>query len=248
MGKRFIIAAVLVLTVSALLCCAAFAQEEQPTTDEQEPPITTEGGQETTTGHIFLYKDGQLVQVERDVMGGNQMVEFAIIELLNGPSDEEKTAGYVTYIPDGVKLQYTTIKQDRTEFGVNLSRELLSLSGDEDSSSKALTQIVETIRDVSGIESVNITVAGEAMGDTPQDAFEALGVPREDIESGAQGAEASSEGGSTGLVLAIVFGSLGAAILIFLVVFLIRRKSAADEPAKKKKKAGKSKAGKKSGK
>lgn len=247
MAKRLGFVAIFFLIVSLLFCYAAYAQEQQPppTEEEQPPPIPPGDGQEAATGYIYLYRDGVLVQVERDVMGGSQMVEFTMIELLTGPSDEEKAAGYTTYIPDGVKLQYTTIKQDRSEFSVNLSRELLSLSGDKESSTMALAQIVKTIRDVSGIESIGITIAGEAMGDTPQDAYEAMGVSREDVENEIQGLEPSS-GSSTWLVLVIVLGVLVAGILLFLAIyFLNKRKAARGEPAKNRKTADKSKAGKK---
>jgi hypothetical protein len=256
MTRKTGIVAVLLLIISALLCCAAFAQEQQPppTGEEETPPITPygeeqpppTGGEQVSTGYIYLYLNGELSQVERDIMGGSQMVEFAVLELLNGPSEEEAASGYITYIPEGVKLQYTTIKQDRSEFSVNLSRELLSLSGDKEASTKALAQMVKTIRDVSGIESIGITVAGEATGDQPQDAYEALGVSREDVDREISGQEPSSGGGSTGLILAIVFGVLGAGILIFLVVYYLnRRGKKLEEPDKGKKANAKSKAGKK---
>ncbi len=255
MARKTGIIAVLLLIISALLCCAAFAQEQQPppTGEEEMPPVTPYGEEQPPTGEeqaapgsIYLYLNDELAAVEREIMGGNQMVEFAVLELLTGPTEEEKAAGYITYIPEGVKLQYTTIKQDRSEFSINLSRELLSLSGDVESSTRALAQIVKTIREVSGIESVGITVAGEAMGDTPQDAFEALGVSREDVdrELGVPIPSSDGNGGNTGLILAIVFGVLGAAVLIFLVIYYLNRRGKKQGPPDKEKKA-KSKAGKK---
>jgi hypothetical protein len=205
-------AAILLLS----LCSAAFAQEQPPIQPAEE-------GETPTPGYIYLYLDGELVQAQRDITGGGQMVEFALLELFNGPTEEEEAAGYVTYIPQGVKLQYTTVKQDRSEFSVNLSRELLELSGDRESSEKALTQIVRTAQDVSDITNIGITVAGEAMGDPPQDAFEALGVSRDRTGTGGQGAGGSEDGSSTGLVLGIVFGLLGAAILAFLALYFFKR-------------------------
>ena len=174
----------LVAAVALLFpCLPAYAQEEQPVQPvEEEAP---------SPGGIYLYLDGEPARVPRDITGGNQMIEFALLELLKGPTDEEKAAGYATYIPEGVKLQYTTVKQDRREFSVNLSRELRQLSGDTDASTKALTQIVKTAQEVSGITSIGITVAGEGMGDQPQDAFEALGVERG--EAGAGGSPAAAQ-------------------------------------------------------
>jgi len=261
MAKKTGIVVVLLLTISALLCCAAFAQEQQPppTGEEETTPVTPYGeeqppvgGEQTATGSIYLYLDGEVAAVERDIMGGNQMVEFAVLELLTGPTEEETAAGYITYIPEGVKLQYTTIKQDRSEFSVNLSREFLTLSGDVEASTRALAQIVKTIREVSGIESIGVTIAGEAMGDQPQDAYEALGVSREDVARELGETEPASEGNggsNTGLILAIVFGVLAAGVLIFLVIYYLNRRGKKQEkPDRGKKANAKPKAGKKTGK
>ncbi|MEW6555607.1 MAG: GerMN domain-containing protein [Actinomycetota bacterium] len=215
MNKRYLITAALAAVLILLPCCAAFAQE-------QTPPQPTEGEVTQTPGGIYLYKDGELTLVTRDITGGNQMVEFALIELFKGPTEEEKAAGYETFIPEGVKLQYTTVKQDRSEFSVNLSRELLDLSGDEDASAKALTQIVRTAQEVSGIQNIGITVAGEAMGDQPQDAFDALGVDKS--ETGTEGStpEEQSEGGGGLLWLWILLG-VGGAVTLGVIAFFVAR-------------------------
>lgn len=232
MAKRSVLVALLAVIVMMTLSYCAYAQEEQPTPTEEEGA--------TTPSYVFLYKDGELAQVERDITGGNQMVEFAVLELLKGPSEEEVAAGYVTYIPEGVKLQYTTVKQDRSEFGVNLSREFMELSGDKDSSLKALAQIVKTIQEISGIQSVGVTVAGEAMGDPPVDAYEALGVSAEEVESEISGIEPQAdESSNTGLVLGIVFGVLGAVLLAFLAFYLFKKRKRSEDKAAAKKTSGK---------
>jgi flagellar basal body-associated protein FliL len=229
MKRRYLVVAVLAAMVVFFSCCAAYAQEQTPT----EP---TEGETTQTPGGIYLYKDGELVLVTRDITGGNQMVEFALIELFKGPTEEEKAAGYETFIPEGVKLQYTTVKQDRSEFSVNLSRELLELSGDQDASTVALTQIVRTAQEVSGIQNIGITVAGEAMGDQPQDAFEALNVSKSETGTAGSTSEAEEEGGSSWYLLWIILGTIAAiALVVFAVVFLVRRK-----PAQGRKPAAKS--------
>ena len=183
---------------------AARAQEQQPNQEPtQVPPgseATQPGGETAPPGHVYFYLDGELAQVEREITGGGQMVEFAILELLKGPTEEEKAAGYVTYIPEGTKLMYTTIKQDRSEFSLNLSRELMKLAGDEESSVKAMKQIAKTVQDVSGIQSVGITVAADAMGGQPEDAYEALGVSRSEITGTSGGEEPQTGGSKTGLV------------------------------------------------
>jgi len=237
MAGRSIIAAILAVTLLLFLSCSVYAQQEEPTTPAEEEPVSPESEEQASISNsIFLYMDGGLVPVQREITGGSQMVEFAVLELLKGPSEDELAAGYVTFIPEGVKLQYTTVKQDRSEFSVNLSRELLELSGNRDDSLKALAQIVKTIQDISGIQVVGITVAGESMGDPPQDAYEALGVSAEEVTGEIQGVEPTTEeSGNTGLVLAIVLGSAGAVILALLVFFLLKKRKTAEEKAQEKK-------------
>lgn len=240
MARRILLFALVAAIALLYPCFPAHAQEQQPVQPvEEETPAP---------GNIYLYLDGELAQVPRDITGGSQMVEFALLELLKGPTEEEKASGYTTYIPDGVKLQYTTVKQDRSEFSVNLSRELMQLSGDTEGATKALAQIVKTAQDVSGVANIGITVAGEGMGDQPQDAFEALGVAKSG--TGAEGAQDADQedGGNTGLVLGIVFGALGAVLLAILAFFLIKRRKSAPEKAPAKKEAGQRSGRKKSAK
>ena len=233
MTGKSLLAAVLTAVVFLTMGCIAYAQDQTPT---QTP---TEGEETPEPGNIYLYLDGELAPLPRDITGGNQMVEFAVLELFKGVSEEEKTAGYMTYVPADVKLQYTTVKQDRSEFSINLSRELMELSGDKDSSLKALAQIVKTVQEISGIPSVGITVAAEAMEDPPQDAYEALGVSKQEVENEIQGIEPSAGGSKTGLVLGIVFGVLGAAILALLLFFVLKKRGNAGGKAPVKKAAGK---------
>jgi hypothetical protein len=235
MARKPLLIAVLAAMVFFSLCCAAYAQDEAPT-----QPVEEEQAQEP--GNIYFFLNDELVPVPRDITGGNQMVEFALLELLKGPTEEEKAAGYVTYIPEGVKLQYTTIKQDRSEFSVNLSRELMELSGDADSSAKALEQIVKTAQDISGITNIWVTVAGEAMGDTPQDAFEALGVEKKDAGTEGQDSETSEESGNGLLVLWIVLGALAGVLLVALLVIYLKRRKRPAGSATGRKAAGSKKA------
>jgi hypothetical protein len=208
--------AILCALILVLLSGVAYAQEQPP------PPQPTGG--EAAPGNVYFYLNGELAPVPRDVAGGGQGAEFALLELLKGPTEEEKAAGYITYIPEGVKLQYSTIKQDYSEYSVNLSRELLELSGDKDAAVKALAQIVKTLQDVTKIQNIGITVAGEEMGSPPQDAYVALGIAGE--EGREPGESKASGGGKTALIIAIVLGVLILALLIFLTWYILaRRKS-----------------------
>lgn len=220
-----------------LLCGAAYAQELPPTTQTGEEPVPGQTGEEPAPGHVYFYLDGELAPVERDVAGGGgQMAEFGINELLKGPTEEEKAAGYVTYIPEGTKLQYSTIKMDYSEYGANLSRELLELSGDKDKAAKALTQIEKTLQELTGIETISITVAAEGTGSEPEDAYVALGVTRQ----GGKEAGTSEGSGKTGLVVVIVLIVLILGLLVFLMLYIPkRRKGDGGKSAPEKKTAAK---------
>ncbi|MDY6794846.1 MAG: GerMN domain-containing protein [Actinomycetota bacterium] len=196
----------------------AFAQEEEPLTSEEE-------GQSSMS--VYFYLDGELSAVQRDVAGGGQMVEFTVLELLNGPSEEESAQGYLTYIPEGVKLQYSTVKQDNSEYSVCLSGELLELKGDPETAAKALAQIERTAMEASGAPKIGVTVAGENTGDQPEDAYTALGVAREESEEQEEGG-----GGKTVLIVAIVLGVILVGILVFLAIYIPRKHKGASTRSK----------------
>lgn len=193
---------------------------------EETPPIPeTPGEGVSQAGQVYFYLDGNLTPVAREVAGGPQAVEFTIMELLNGPREEEKAQGYVTHIPDGVKLQYTTVKQDRSEYSVNLSRELLELAGDRERARRALAQLVKTIRDASQIENVGVTVAPEEGGVEPEDAFQALGVTPREVEGEISGTPLP-QGSRWWLVLVLALGIPTLAVLVLLaIIFYGRRDS-----------------------
>lgn len=203
--------------VFLLLGGIAFAQQVP---SDQQPPIT--GGQETASGQVYFYLNGELAGVSRDVAGGSQMAEFALLELVKGPTDEEKATGYVSFIPDGVKLQYSTIKTDQSEYSVSLSNELLGLNGDPEKAAEALAQIEKTLQEVTGIDNIGITVAGQEMGSTPQDAYEALGVAKQ----GASETTSGSSGGNGLLItIVIILAVLIVGFLIFFFGYMPRRKA-----------------------
>jgi hypothetical protein len=209
-------------------------------TDGQGAQIPQVTGEEQATGQVYFYLHGELAPVGRQVAGGGQTAEFGMIELLKGPNEEEKAAGYVTFIPEGTKLQYSTVKMDRSEYDVNLSTELLQLSGDKDKAAKALAQIEKTLQELTGIEKIGITVTTEGPGSEPQDAYKALGVFKDGQEGEPQGGK-SNAGLITGIVIAVLIVTLVA----FLLFYIPRRGeaagsgSASGKNAPKKAKAGK---------
>jgi hypothetical protein len=225
-----------------LVCGVAYAQE-QPIpvqTGEQTTPDQQGTGEQTASGQVFFYLNGELAGVDREVAGGGQTAEFGMIELLKGPNEEEKAAGYITYIPEGTKLQYSTIKMDNSEYDVNISGELLQLSGDKDKAAKALAQIEKTLQGLTNIQSIGITIAAEGAGSEPQDAYVALGITK---KSG-QDAGSSSGGSNTGLIVGIILGVLAVALVALLIFFIPKRREDSESTSATKKTASKKKASK----
>jgi len=221
---RVTLALVVASCLLFLYASAAHAQEEQPPSGELAQ----------TTGNVYFYLDGVLAPVSREIAAGGQTIEFAVLEVLKGPSEEEKAAGYVTYIPEGVKMLYSSIKQDRTEYSVNLSREILELAGDREAAVRALAQLFMTIREVSHIQNVKATVAAEESGAPPLDAFEVLGITPEEVEAEITGEPVAGEGKGFSPLLAIgipVLCLLAAGVAVFL---LRRRKSEGAEKGERR--------------
>lgn len=227
--RRIAIVGVLFVLMILLLGGIAHAQEQpQPVPPDQQVPPP--GGQEPASGQVYFYLNGDLAPVVRDVAGGAQMAEFGMIELLKGPTDEEKSAGYITFIPAGVKLQYSTVKQDRSEYSVCLSNELMSMSEDPDQATKALEQIQKTLQEITGIDDIGITVAGQEMASTPQDAYEALGVK----EKASRETQSGSSGGTWIIItIVIIIAALIVALLIYLFIYMPRRREATAAVASK---------------
>lgn len=220
----FLLAAALTLACG-IACAQEGTQTEIPT--EEVPTDTTTQDTTPVGGSIYFYLNGELSPVPREITGGGQMYEFTSMELLKGPTEEEKAAGYVTYIPEGVKFMSSTIRSDHSEYTVNLSRELLDLSGDPDAAAKALAQIEKTLKEVTGIEKIGITVPADETGPATVDAYEALGV----TPSSGQEGEASENGGGKVTALIVAVAVCAALVIILAVlIFLVpawRKKAAA---------------------
>jgi hypothetical protein len=217
-----------------LICGMAYAQE-QPIpvqTGEQTTPDQQGTGEQAAAGQIFFYLNGELAGVDREVAGGGQTAEFGMIELLKGPNDEEKAAGYITYIPEGTKLQYSTKKMDNSEYDINLSSEMLQLSGDKGAAAKALDQIVKTLQGLTSIQTIGITIAAEGIGSEPQDAYVALGVEKK----AGQEAGTSGGGSNTWLIIGIILGVVAVALLAFLIFFMQKKRKGGDSSNVPKKK------------
>lgn len=162
--RCFSLALALSLAVSGVLLSAGQNTTYAQTTTPPANPDSEDGSGMIDTSlektELFFVKDGKVTAVGRDTTGGAQHIEFTLIDLLDGPTEEESKEGYYTEIPDGVRLMHTTISNDRKSFSVELSDELLEIES-KDKAKIAIEQIEKTIQKVSKADSVKITVGGE---------------------------------------------------------------------------------------
>lgn len=98
------------------------------------------------------------IAVERQVAKTAAVARAALEELLKGPTEEEKAAGYFTNINEGVKIQKLVVENgvakvdfdDQLEFQVGGSCRVAAISW----------QIVETLKQFPTVEKVVISING----------------------------------------------------------------------------------------
>ncbi len=217
-GRYFAIAFVAALL--ALLCLGGIAlaqdtppEEQPPATGTTTPETQTPTQTEQTPLMVYFFKDGELVGVAREIPGGGQMVEFTVNDLLKGPSEEEKAEGFTTYLPEGLKLLYSTKSMTGNAFSVNLSSELMSLKDTPEQAKMAMQQLVQTLKEAAHTEEIKVTVDVDE-ANRGADAFEALGVSSKDVGVGAS----SSSGEESNLLWLWILIILGVTLVILAVL------------------------------
>lgn len=108
--------------------------------------------------NVYFLKDGSLSAVER-VPG--KRATFAVVSeaLNNGPTTEEKAAGFYTEIPDGAKILSVQKKGEMAV--VDFNSKLETYGGGATRIQALIGQIVYSFTEISGIEEVKITVNGK---------------------------------------------------------------------------------------
>ncbi len=225
------VAALAALMLLLSLAGHALAQEaptgEQPagTTTTEDAGATTTQQTEATPLMIFFFKDGELVGVTREIPGGGQMVEFTVTDLLKGPTEEEKAQGYTSFLPEGVKMLYSTKSMTGNTYSVNLSGELMSLKETPEQAKMAMEQLVRTIKEAAQTEDINITVDIDEAS-RASDAFTALGINPKDL--GLTGSsEEESEKSWLWLYILIVLAAILVILAILVPLYLNNRKAEA---------------------
>ncbi len=212
--KVALAAGLFLLVTGMFFSGSAFAQQQVPPTEQQPPPPQ----QQPIPLKAYFYLQGELVGVDAEVPGGGQMVEFVMNKLLEGPTEEQRARGYVTYIPEGVKLLYSTKSTVSSEYSVTLSSEMLNLKYDQEKAKLAMEQIYRTLKEASQAQVVMIFVdTGEGQDYRPQDAYELLGIAENKPKASSHAV----------LIISIVIAAVLALTLVSLAVFIpMRRRKA----------------------
>jgi spore germination protein GerM len=162
-------AAVAVVVVVLLGACGVSTDEEPRTMSPENVPFgLLEPATSTTTtvlderrqtgiGIYLVTPDGALVQRPRTIVG-EPSPQKAVSVLLEGPNAEEAAANLTTVIPSGTELRAI---EPPTEglVTVDLSSDFLSVTGPRQV--QAVAQVVFTLLDVPGVQSVLFRFEGE---------------------------------------------------------------------------------------
>ncbi len=108
---------------------------------------------------VYFVKDGGIYGLKRTLPEGTDQLYFSSIQLLKGPSAEEKAKGYYTLVPEYTRL-LRIFKKDNIAV-IDLTKELGMYGGGTAKVQGMLAQIVYTLTETKGIDEVRILVAGK---------------------------------------------------------------------------------------
>lgn len=120
---------------------------------------------------IWFVSSDALVSTVRLVSGGEDLAEFSLRALLQGPEPDERDAGLRTVIPDGAELLGVSMDDGVAE--VNLSKGF-ELGAEQRELLLRLGQVVYTVTGLEGVRSVRFLIDGE-----PVSVVDEGGTPRE---------------------------------------------------------------------
>lgn len=111
------------------------------------------------TVKIYFVKDGGIYGLKRALPDGADQLYFSSVQLLKGPTKDEKARGYYTLIPMKTKLIRVFSKDDTAI--IDLTKEIDKYSGGAARVQAMLSQIVYTLTETKGIDKVRILVSGK---------------------------------------------------------------------------------------
>lgn len=115
---------------------------------------------------VWFVRDARLVPVVRQATGTGNPVEFALRELLEGPTPPERQQGLETAVPDEAELLEVSV--DGSVVTVNLSKEF-ELGAEQNVLLLRLGQVVYTATELSYVGRVRFLIDSEPAGVIGQD-------------------------------------------------------------------------------
>jgi spore germination protein GerM len=118
--------------------------------------------QQKDTVNVYFYYQERIYPVARKVESGENPIKLALIELLNGPTMEERTRGLQTLLPRQVQIKELALQDGILEIYFNEA--LLQISGGHSLIEGILSQVVYTATAFKEIKAVKFRIAGKPDG------------------------------------------------------------------------------------
>lgn len=153
MNARLAVIVVLLLGIATAAACGG--NEATPPATESQPPLDA-----SSSIAVYFLRDGKIAPVRREIPATAEPELSAVIELLEGPTDDEAAAGLVSAIPPGTEV-----------LGVSLGRGVatvdLSDTFDDGGGSASMlgrvAQVVATLMRFDGVERVAFQLDGQSV-------------------------------------------------------------------------------------
>lgn len=153
MNARLAVIVVLLLGIATAAACGG--DEATPPATESQPPLDA-----SSSIAVYFLRDGKIAPVRREIPATAEPELSAVIELLEGPTDDEAAAGLVSAIPAGTEV-----------LGVSLGRGVatvdLSDTFDDGGGSASMlgrvAQVVATLTRFDGVERVAFQLDGQSV-------------------------------------------------------------------------------------
>lgn len=135
-------------------------EKTQISSQEKENPI--ESKEPIILNPVTIYytnkNSGELKKVIKEVPPTENKIVFAIKELINGPTNQERQQGFSTEIPNGTKI--LSIKDQGSIIVVDLSTEF-QYGGGTESQYTRLNQLIKTVVDLKSTKPIYLYLNGE---------------------------------------------------------------------------------------
>lgn len=158
-NNRFLVATASLL----LLAIVVFSSCLENCGGKKEPPIASQQSGAEITVYFTKSRGSNTVTegVVRPVpVEADSQLEYALEQLLKGPSNTESVQGFYSEIPKGTRL--LEVADNNGKLTINLSRQFTS-GGGSNSIKQRMAELEQTVRSVAKDQPVFVTVEGQKL-------------------------------------------------------------------------------------